>query len=253
VPNLGAYPSSPVGFGGVLYHLLRYVEQQNLYNATKCAGVPGFDVELGNNGFGSKTVVKLYLCPSDPTTNGGIGYPPQNWTLGSYICNGMLFQPDGLGYSRYPASISDGTSNTIFFSESYAGGTFNYPPPTGTTGIYGQQNLWWWDYNMFQTPGAALGWYGYEGAACSPLGYYGSSYPPLFQPPVSYCSANPSVFYASPFAISVCMCRPVSPHTGAINAALGDGSVRTVSQGVSGTTWFYASTPAGGDVLGPDW
>jgi prepilin-type processing-associated H-X9-DG protein len=44
-----------------------------------------------------------------------------------------------------------------------------------------------------------------------------------------------------------------SAHSGGINVAMGDGSVRFVSQGVSTTTFFYACTPAGGETLGPDW
>jgi prepilin-type N-terminal cleavage/methylation domain-containing protein len=260
VPNQGTCPASGVGFGGVHYHILPFIEQQNLYNASQCAGKMGFDVENGNHGFTSSQVVKFYICPSDPTIGNGLGYPlgggwfpTNNWALGSYVSNGILFKPDNQGYSMYPASIPDGTSNTIFFTETYSGGNFTYPPPTGTTGPYGQQNLWWFDYNQFQTPGFALGWYGTEGAACSALGFNGPLYPPLFGPTISYCSNNSTVWYSPPFAISLCLCRAVSPHTGAINAGMGDGSVRTVSPGVSGTTWFAASTPASGEVLGPDW
>ena len=32
-----------------------------------------------------------------------------------------------------------------------------------------------------------------------------------------------------------------------------DGSVRVVTSGVSHKTWKEALTPAGGEVLGPDW
>jgi prepilin-type processing-associated H-X9-DG protein len=42
-------------------------------------------------------------------------------------------------------------------------------------------------------------------------------------------------------------------HTGGINVGMGDGSVRLVAQGISGNTWWYAVTPQGGDILGPDW
>jgi hypothetical protein len=34
---------------------------------------------------------------------------------------------------------------------------------------------------------------------------------------------------------------------------LGDGSIRMVSSGISGDTWWGALTPAGGEVLGSDW
>ena len=44
-----------------------------------------------------------------------------------------------------------------------------------------------------------------------------------------------------------------SPHTGAINVALGDGSVRSVTGSISTATWWFALTPNGGEVLGSDW
>jgi prepilin-type processing-associated H-X9-DG protein len=47
--------------------------------------------------------------------------------------------------------------------------------------------------------------------------------------------------------------RPQSPHPGGINVGLGDGSVRFVSSEISPQTWWYACTPDGGEVLGPDW
>jgi prepilin-type N-terminal cleavage/methylation domain-containing protein len=51
-------------------------------------------------------------------------------------------------------------------------------------------------------------------------------------------------------------CNPALPqtaHAGGIQAALADGSVRTVSYDLTAQTWFFACTPAGGEVLGSDW
>jgi prepilin-type processing-associated H-X9-DG protein len=42
-------------------------------------------------------------------------------------------------------------------------------------------------------------------------------------------------------------------HGGGINVALGDGSVRNLQDVISPETWYYALTPAGGEVLGADW
>jgi len=42
-------------------------------------------------------------------------------------------------------------------------------------------------------------------------------------------------------------------HTGGVQVALCDGSVRNVSPGVSQTTWQAANTTQGGEVLGSDW
>jgi prepilin-type processing-associated H-X9-DG protein len=147
----------------------------------------------------------------------------------------MLFQADWVGYSRYPASISDGTSNTMFFTDVYAGGTY---PST-------DQSLWWWDYNSFETPPSANG-------DCGTLNFFGKSFTPMITPSPSYCGNN-TVAWGWGGAASVCMCRAVSPHTGGINVGMGDGSVRLLAQGISQTTLMAATTPQGGDLLGPDW
>jgi prepilin-type N-terminal cleavage/methylation domain-containing protein/prepilin-type processing-associated H-X9-DG protein len=250
-PAIGTYPGNLYGgqewtcpktintaWGGMLYHLLPYMEQQNLYNATVCysGGVPvqGYDIEGGGNPPYSwiNTPVKSYLCPSDPTAmQGSTGWA----AVGSYVYNGALFQADWNGYSRFPSTVTDGVSNTIFLTEVYAGANYNNS----------DQSLWWWDYNSFQTPPSANG-------DCGGLGFYGPAVTPLWQPKVSYCQ-NTTMPWTWGGAASVCLCRAVSPHTGGINAAMGDGSVHTVSQGVSQGTWWAACTPQGGDILGPDW
>jgi prepilin-type processing-associated H-X9-DG protein len=223
-------------YGGMLCHLLPYIEQQNLYNACASTAGTGFDPENGvlpsAAGGVMQQAIKIYLCPSDPTANGGT----TGWAaVGSYAYNGMIFQADWVGYSRFPASISDGTSNTIFFTDVYAGGTYQNT----------DQSLWWWDYNSFQTPTTANG-------DCGGLNYWGLAYTPLITPAPSYCNTT-KISWTWGGAASVCMCRSVSPHTGGINVGMGDGSCRLVAQGISPTTWFYACTPQAGDILGPDW
>ena len=44
-----------------------------------------------------------------------------------------------------------------------------------------------------------------------------------------------------------------TPHPSGMIVALGDGSVRTLSPGMSPATFWAAVTPAGGEVFGPDW
>jgi prepilin-type N-terminal cleavage/methylation domain-containing protein len=231
--NLGCSLPTAVGGGGLFYHLMPYMEQGNLYNATQCPGLLSYYVESPSIGGVMQIPIKNLVCPGDPTGNNGIGYG--SWaSIGSYVFNGVLFQADWNGYSKYPASITDGTSNTIFFTETYAGN--GYPK---------DETLWWWDYNSFEAPSTANG-------DCGGLNYYGPAYIPMILPTPTYCIAN-TVPWTWGCCASVCMCRAVSPHTAGINTAQGDGSVRFVAQGVSPTTWFYATTPAGGEVLGSDW
>ena len=47
--------------------------------------------------------------------------------------------------------------------------------------------------------------------------------------------------------------RASSPHTGGINAALADGSVRFIAAGVSPGTWWALMTPNSGDIPGSNW
>jgi prepilin-type N-terminal cleavage/methylation domain-containing protein/prepilin-type processing-associated H-X9-DG protein len=245
-PAIGNYPGKAGGpsFGGVLFYLLPFVEQDNLWNACKIPNSSGYSPEAGalpqQQGGALQSPVKTYVCPADPTGNGGIGYG--GWaTVGSYVVNGMLFQADWVGYSKFPGSITDGTSNTILFTETYALG--QGVPASG------DQTLWWWDYNTFQAPPSANG----DCGGLTPS-TYGVNITPLIKPSVAYCNTTFAQWNWSTTQLpSACMCRPVSPHSGGINAALGDGSVRFVSGTISGRTWFAACTPSGGEILGNDW
>ncbi len=237
-PGIGSFPNPALGrpptgggWGGMLYHLLPFMEQQNIYNlSATTAG--GYDVELGGGGAVETQRVKSYVCPSDPTANVTSG-----WQVGSYAFNGIIFKTSTLGLPNMPATFTDGTSQTIILTEQYSGGS-----PTFPNGFY---SIWWWDYNSFQTP---LG----NDGDCGSKGFSGPSYLPLFQPPLSYCTSN-TISLSWTSGVSACMCRAVSPHTGVINAALADGSVRSISSSVSGTTFYYACTPNGGETLGSDW
>ena len=226
-PSLGTYPNpfpSPSnGEGGTLFHLLPYIEQSNAYNASY-----PFD-NIFNNDLPTysqyapviqQLLVKSYICSSDPTHQQG----PQgvlNQTTGSYATNGQVFVGNrwNQNYPRYPASIADGTSNTLFFTEKEAV-TLGKCPGVQAKG-----------YNYWQDWGSVI--------ACSRAG----------QP------IGPNVsFQVQPMPIGQgCGSIASTGHTGGIQCALGDGSARFVAQGVSSSTWWAALTPANGDLLGPDW
>jgi prepilin-type processing-associated H-X9-DG protein len=247
-PGRGGYPEvfsrrkGPMGHnhvgsnGGLLFHLLPYMGEQKLYDACKVANGTLHDPQQGvlpkKAGGVMQNVVKSYLCPSDPTAKNGF----TGWAaVGSYAFNGMLFQVDSNGYAHYPDSISDGTSNTIFFTDVYAGGTYNNS----------DQSLWWMDYNSFETPSTS-------NPNCGSLKYFGEEFTPMITPDPGYCQKTRIPWGWGGHA-SVCMCRAVSPHVGGINVGMGDGSVRLLAQGVSPATWMAAVTPKGNDSLGPDW
>jgi prepilin-type N-terminal cleavage/methylation domain-containing protein/prepilin-type processing-associated H-X9-DG protein len=250
-----SWNSSGGSFGGVFFHILPYIEQDNFFKA--CYMPPGTDGH--DNGGGSTAwaqtppapgiagqsagtyvalsgpTPKVYVCPSDPTNttgnNGGGG-----WGTTSYAFNVQVFRrwaPDpswtSEAYATYPATLVDGTSNTIMYTEKEAAATAD-----PWTWYYGGNT--WWEWNAFVE-----------------MDFTGPNYKFLDKPTIAYCDANKVNEPTLGQFTSICQWVATNPHTGGINVGLGDGSVRTVSNAVSGQTWWYAMTPAGGEVLGSDW
>ncbi|HZT82743.1 MAG TPA: DUF1559 domain-containing protein [Gemmataceae bacterium] len=159
--------------------------------------------------------IKTYLSPADSSANASSA------GLTSYAANGLLFGQPGIGL---PQTFSDGTSNTILFGERYqnCGGT---------------PNNW-----LVYLPSAAAPSFGWAAA--------GQLTPtvPLTSPP-----SITVTFQVTPPPVN---CNPAyasTPNTGGMLVAMGDGSARTISAGVSAYTFWAACTPAGGETLGSDW
>jgi len=206
-------------YGTQMVHLLPFIEQQNLLNA----GFNGTFYSICVPGNGGNVRVKTYVCPSDPS----VGYAqtvgwsgPPNWGQGdcSYAGNFQLFGvplPSWQGGNTYPASLPDGTSNTIFFAEKYAGCGPNAP----------SGNLWAWGWDVNASPV-------YAAAVTGPQNWQQNPSP-------WQTNCNPT--YAS------------SPHTGGMNVGMADGSVRNLAQGMSPTTFWLATSPNDGSPMPSDW
>ena len=234
-PNIaGGAKAAYNGFGGILFHILPYMEQNNLCAAClsgppplpPCSTHPALmsqggrtpDVPqytawadpLWSNGSGR---LDFYVCPSDNTTAGWAGVAM------SYTMNEAVFRTS-TKLQKYPSSITDGTSNTVIFSERifYC---YGFDP----TGFNQWNELRSGDYAAFNNV---------DGGSSFPTG--AAAYP-QFSPTPATC--NPMV--------------PNALHGPVINVGLCDGSVRAVSSGVSPTTWAAALSSQGGDLLGSDW
>jgi prepilin-type N-terminal cleavage/methylation domain-containing protein/prepilin-type processing-associated H-X9-DG protein len=250
VPSIGIYPvqaGSPQNSqGGCFFHLFPYIEQQNVFNASynnnsegRNGDLPCYDAWNADNFANPKPL----LCPSDATmpATGKEAWSQNN--LSSYGYNGLVFTVayrNGWGtQKRFPAYITDGTSNTIFFTDKAADGFLwgTWAPDSGLN----KWADWGPSINSLESGGQPTG----LNAIWWPVTKIGSN-------PI--CCTNVTG-YPGP-----CACWAAggqnsanSPHAGGINVGMGDGSVHLVAQGVSPGTWWYALTPNYGDLLGPDW
>jgi hypothetical protein len=116
-PYPAADPATPSnGYGSLFFHILPFIEQANLYKSAydgktyrgDAAGIPA-------------TIIKTYVSEADP---GGKELLHDGWLARcNYAANFLVFGNPATnslaGQSRFPASIVDGTSNTVFFAQRY--------------------------------------------------------------------------------------------------------------------------------------
>jgi prepilin-type N-terminal cleavage/methylation domain-containing protein len=229
-PGIGLYPSDGGraadgnGDGGILLHILPFIEQAPLYKASYVKPEPSDR----NGGLGTysqwtgpiqNAQVPVYNCPSDPTN---IGAPART----SYGHNGQLFRHNynwGVRLSRFPASIGDGTSNTAFFADAVR---------RVNAGNY--TDRYWPDW------GGVI----YSSDEGDPTGAAG--YPQA----VSLVSNGTATVCADQSGNPTAPCdggRANTPHTGVIVVGMADGHVQNCATSVSVTVWWAAWTPAAGD------
>src|SRR5262249_52315668 len=121
-PLVGPYPGPDStaqgnGYGSLFFHILPYLEQDNLYKSA----YDGKTYRADTTGV-QATVVKVSLPP--PAPGEGKDPVPAGWLAKcNYPANSQVFGARGknslAGQSRFPASIPDGTSNTLFFAQRY--------------------------------------------------------------------------------------------------------------------------------------
>jgi prepilin-type N-terminal cleavage/methylation domain-containing protein len=259
----GALPPG-VQIGTAHYFLLPYLEQANLMNSDP------------NGKFDSwyyrKTPYSFLQCPSDPTCAVGqvlssLSTYNAGYATTSYAVN---WGPTQWGTLNLVTGMPDGTSNTVLFAERYQDCLWvpktpcpNLPGKATTAGNSETINGWamyslrsddlvlefYTDSPVFNSPKGSgktpggMPWRqaNYNSPASDPT--YLTVYPP--EPTMPIQDVPP---------IACCDFRIMqTPHTGALMVALGDGSVRGVSTGISWTTWTRACNPSDGNPLGPDW
>jgi len=238
--------------------MLPYVEQGAMYNSLNMF----FGATNARNVTVHNSNVSAFLCPSDgnspsPTANstnypnnvGVVRMPPGG------VCDGPAYKlgqtSDGPVVTF--ATVTDGLSNTIIFSEWIKGKgtminapgrldmvynlgipeTYGTPPLTyqqaclqATAVAYAQKGIDWilddcgkgGCYSHIMTPNKLACWYG--------------------------AGDNPNTDHT--------VIGPSANHSGGVNVCLMDGSVRFVKNSISSATWWALATKAGGEVLSAD-
>jgi prepilin-type processing-associated H-X9-DG protein len=263
-------------YGPLYFHLLPYIEQDTIWNMAAYldynaqVGQPnpnpsstinvGFiwptwdSVNIGNYTFLRQSRIKSYQCPSDPSLgncidwcNGDSSYAGNFLVFGgadnantqiTYANAGTVWD----GGARISSTFTDGTSNTILFAEKYSrcDGT-NVPGGT-----------WWMRGVLHGSQAISANDDSYPGDRLSAVfgGGIGVDGTQWLQGTASLFLVQPRNFLKNPGACDNRLAS--SPHSGGMNVGLADGSVRFLSQTISAITWAAALTPAGGEILGPD-
>ena len=219
--------------------LLPYIEQQPLYGSLATGTIPS-----GGAGYSGGEYMKPipdYLCPSDPSTYLGLSlttYGGANgFAVSNYVANYLVFgNPTGTtdaiciqGFTKIPAGVPDGLSNTIFFGEAYgscglSAGANLTSTTTNTGSLWADSTTPWRPIMCHNTANKTVA-PGY--ALCN-----------MFQTqPEMFTTCDPS--------------KAQSGHSGGMNCALGDGSVRFITTSMSAGQWEAACDPR--DGLVPSW
>lgn len=237
------YPPETPGMGGVINFMPAY-QNPNRINATPC-----------------RTVVPTFLCPSDKAP-ADADWPGQNNYLGNlgtqFLCdlseqlpstiapnekaNGVFYY---LSKVRF-ADVTDGLSQTAFFSEKLRG----QGSPDPRTDMFVMPNTTTLD-TTYQTcssvnpqTGTPLtskqGYSWVMGEMCC------TTYNHLAAPNSITCAGQG---FPGNMANMVMQVPPSSNHPGGVNLLMGDGSVRFLSNNVDLPTWRALGTRNGGEVV----
>ena len=267
------------GWTGVVYpndysplaKLLPYAEQANLQDLID------FSIQMGHPGRddlpavlqpAAATAVPMFLCPSDGEQPLHDTTLPSGAVISIAGTNYAMNQGSGLDGAYHPgfgesdglcwvnaqvklASIRDGTTNTLAFTESLRG-SGNSPALTPTPDVQVYRGIVG-DYSLFGTlPEIAnaggldavlpsiTGWNGtrlsYWLRGCSPTG-------PVMNGLLTPNHPAPDFVFKS---AKITAAR--SRHPGGVNACFTDGSVDFISETIERATWHALWTRAGGEV-----
>ena len=259
--------------------LLPYIEQEPLYKQiVTVAAANGGNSWAGAVNAARIAPVKIFTCPSDSTVSSGvlpsvaIAGVTATWGATSYVPNtevfGNLAQTVGTTVNgKYNTSFSlgtltsaDGTSSTATFFEQYAAcstianGANAWIMPTYSTGL-GAVALTAYavGYPRVQPNGVPTNTAGSAWTAVGAAAYNGSAgHTAMTTNGGAYASR-----YIHPFpALTPAQCHKTAVgggitnplHSGATPVAMGDGSIKSISSGITAQNWGYLVCPNDGST-----
>jgi len=256
--------------------MLPYVEQAPVHNSINFAF--GFNAFAGQGGLADTvqrtavtTTINSFLCPSD-SGKGRTSYRASNGTNWDWWSRnggaGPITRPQPTGQDIGTiAAVTDGTSNTIAFTERNRGdgdaGKYN----PGDVYVGAPDSAWGLptyiianpnDYNVIKTkvipdcvafakanPTATWDWGGFYWAAGE---YTGAKMNFNIGP-------NSKIPDCSPWGgvgVGIGFYDARSRHPGGVNVAMTDGSVKFIKDSIAITAWYALSTRSGGEALSSD-
>lgn len=265
-PGLSRTPVTTIPqFYSIYTQLLPDLEQRPLFDALNFEAsaweffffapsmIPGGGIGVESNTTVMRTSLSLLICPSDqppgPTAEtAGTSYRANLGLDLGYVASRTTAGPFGTRYPASPADVRDGMSQTVGFSERVRGtierrrldlrSTMLEPlAPVGPLEEIMKRCPHQDPQAIRFHPEAGLSWFiGTLSQTC-----YNHVQPPNSRTPdclaVPYFQPGPGIITAR------------SDHDGGVHAAMLDGSVRYVTDGVDPAVWRALGTRSGGEVI----
>jgi prepilin-type N-terminal cleavage/methylation domain-containing protein/prepilin-type processing-associated H-X9-DG protein len=271
-----SYPAPAAAYARWSVHaqMLPFIEQDNLFKSIDfnfapetpgMAGAVAFMPPYQNpgrvNAAQSRTKIGMFLCPSDPAPPiddfaGGTNYLGNLGT--QFLCdlseqlpstvapnetaNGIFYYLSAVRLT----DIKDGTSSTALFSEKLRG---NGGPNMRTDMlVMANQTSLDGTYNTCTASGpGSLPLTSKQGASWVMGEMCCTTYNHVSPPNTLTCAGIP---FPAPMSNMAMQVPPSSNHSGGVNLALCDGSVRFVTNSIDLATWRALGTRASGEVVG---